>query len=551
MNRRPWIVLILVLFPVFIGSLDLTVVSAFLPEIIVGLELPIESVIDDAAWVLNGYLLAYTVGMMFMGRVSDLLGRRAVYTVCLLIFIAGSIIVAQVDPRAQTGFTRLVYNLQFRLDGIPPDRGQVALLTIIIGRVVQAFGAGALVPVSLALVGDLFPRERRAQPLGLIGAVDTMGWVLGHLYGGLLVHHFSLNLDFYRNLFDALGLNWPAPDWRALFWINVPVTLAVLALTWWALIGVKQERSRGRFDFIGTLLLAGGFVLLAVGLGANIEVTSGATDFKELGGLPPYAAPVLLVALLAFLAFILVERRVRDPILDLALFRRRNFSAGLATNLFIGFCLMIGLISVPILVNIRLEDASGLAEAALQVGLLLSTLTLPMALAAWQGGRLAERIGYRWTTIFGLILAMIGFMLIGLTWTIDIRDLTVATHMFVIGVGIGLTFSPVSASVINSVAQDRLGVASALVIVMRLVGMTLSVSLLTTFASQRLGFLAGQEIGSAVVDAYAAFETYARLTVRVLAEISWVGAAISLLALIPAALLSRRETVSSAKMMAD
>jgi MFS family permease len=540
-SKRPWIVLSLVLLPVFIGSLDLTIVSAFLPEIIVGLELPIESVIDDAAWVVNGYLLAYTVGMLFMGRVSDLLGRRAVYTFCLLTFIVGSFIVAEIDPQARYGFARLIYNLEFRLEGIPPDRGQVALTSIIIGRIIQAFGAGALVPVSLALVGDLFPPERRAQPLGLIGAVDTLGWVLGHLYGGVLVNHFSRSGEMYINLFRSLGLDWGAPDWRALFWLNVPITALVLLLTWWALIGVKQERARGRFDFAGTLLVSASFILLIVGLGANIEVAAGTTRFEDLGGLPPYAAPLMTAALLCFIGFIIIERRVKNPLFDLSMFRNRNFSAGLLTNLFVGFCLMIGLVSVPILVNIRLTDATQLADAALQVGILLSALTVPMALAAVPGGWLSERFGYALTAGVGLALAGVGFALIGLTWTFETPDATVALHMIFVGIGLGLTFSPISASVINASARDRLGAASALVIIMRLVGMTISVSLLTTFASQRLGFLAAQEFGATVLDAYGAIDAYARLTVRVLAEMGWVGAGICLLALIPAALLRGRD----------
>src|SRR5688572_12022345 len=128
MTRNPWLALALVCLPVFIGALDLTIVSTFLPEIIVGLKLPVQSVIDDAAWVVNGYLLAYTVSMMFMGRVSDLIGRRSVFIVCLLIFIAGSILVAEVDPQARTGFASVLYAIQFRLEGVRPDPGQVALL---------------------------------------------------------------------------------------------------------------------------------------------------------------------------------------------------------------------------------------------------------------------------------------------------------------------------------------------------------------------------------------------------------------------------------------
>ena len=95
-SRRPWLILALICVPVFLGSLDLTIVSAFLPEIIVKLELPVQSVIDDAAWIVTGYLLAYTVSMTFMGRVSDLIGRRAVFIACLVIFGIGIIVGSQV-----------------------------------------------------------------------------------------------------------------------------------------------------------------------------------------------------------------------------------------------------------------------------------------------------------------------------------------------------------------------------------------------------------------------------------------------------------------------
>src|SRR5690606_12539600 len=160
---------------------------------------------------------------------------------------------------------------------------------------------------------------------------------LGHLYGGILVAHFSQSAGMYTNLFQSLGLNWPAPDWRALFWINVPVTLLALVLTWWVLRDVPQKRAEGRFDLLGTVLVSSALVALVVGLGANIEIATSVSSFEEIGGLPPYAVPVLALALLLFAAFIVVERRVRYPLFEPALFRRRNLSAGLITNLFVGF----------------------------------------------------------------------------------------------------------------------------------------------------------------------------------------------------------------------
>lgn len=544
-SPNPWLLIAAVAIPVFVGSLDLTIVSAFLPEIIVNLELPVESIIDDAAWVVTGYLLAYTISMTFMGRLSDLIGRRTAYVLCLAVFAFGSFIVADVDPAGREGLTGVLYNAVWRIGGVRPDPASIALITIIIGRIVQALGAGAIVPVSLALVGDLFPPEKRAQPLGLVGALDTLGWVLGHLYGGVMVRLFSVYGDSFVNLFQSLGLNWDAPDWRALFWINLPLALISLILVFVALRGAPQRRSAGRFDLAGTLLISGALTALVLGLGANIEVATSATQFSDIGGLPPYAAPVLLAAAVMFILFVIVELRARDPVIDLRSFTRRGFRIGLSTNVIVGMCLMIGLVSVPILVNIRLESAAQLSEAALQVGVLLSAFTVPMALAAIPGGWISARIGAKPTTILGMGLAALGYVLIFLTWELDTADAVIAAQMAIVGVGIGLTFSPVTESVLNDADPDKLGAASALVIIMRLLGMTVGVAALTAFASSRLATLAGGELGAEVVDPFAALEVYSRLTVQVLTEIALIGAGLCVIAVVIVALtkgIGRRET---------
>ena len=546
-SLNPWLILALICIPVFIGSLDLTIVSAFLPEIIVRLELPIESVVDDAAWVVSGYLLAYTVSLTFMGRVSDLVGRRRAYIVCLIIFMIGSFVVAEVDPQAESGVAGILYDLSYRFGGQRPDPSNIALATIIIGRVIQALGAGALVPITLALVGDLFPPNRRAQPLGLVGAIDTLGWVLGHLYGGIMVRWFTDNAAGFVSFFQSIGLNWDAPDWRSLFWINLPISLIAIVIAFVVLRGAKQARAAGGFDLLGTVLITGALTCLVLGLGANIEISASASSFEELGGLPPYAAPLLIAGAVMFIAFVFWELRLKYPVLDLKLFARRNISMGSLTNFFVGFCLMIGLVSVPILVNIRLQDTTQLSEAAFQVGILLSALTVPMALAALPGGWLSERIGYNRTAFLGLLIAGIGFAAIWRTWSPTITNELIALEMALVGVGLGLTFSPISAAVINSAESDKLGTASALVIIMRLLGMTIGIALLTAFASQRLGGLAAAELGANAGDPMAAFDVYVRLTIQVLSEMGLVGAVLCALGLIPALLLrgKGREGVST------
>ncbi len=534
-----WLILAIICVPVFIGALDLTIVSAFLPELILELELPFETALDDAAWILSGYLLAYSISLTFMGRVSDLVGRRRVYLICLSIFLGGSLLVAT----AHTWPTDLLYTLYRRL-GQRPDIAYVNLQVLIIGRVIQALGAGALVPVSLALVGDLFPPERRARPLGVVAAVDTMGWVLGHLYGGLLVNHFHLAREQYIQLLHTLGLNWPPPSWQTLFWINVPVTLITIALVMWALRKLPQTKVAGRFDFLGAVLIAGALIALNIGLGANLEISTSTSGFEDLGVLPPFFVPMMALTLVLMAVFVWVESRVRDPLINLKMFQRRNIAAGAATNLFVGFCLVIGLVSVPILVNVRQEDASTLAEAAQQVGILLSTLTIPMALAAVPGGWLSDRIGYRNTTMLGLGLGVIGFLAMWQTWAIDMADSIVAVEMALIGIGLGLTFSPISAAVINAAQSSERGVASALVIILRLIGMTISVSALTTISLNRVNALASQALGGVGVDPMQAVDVYANITVQVLADLGLIGAVVAGFALLPAFLLRRDESTA-------
>ena len=124
---------------------------------------------------MTGYFVSYAVSMTFMGKVSDIAGRRLVYLVCLVIFFFGSWLVAASPGWPARLMLRVMELFQER-----PDPSFASLYALIAGRVVQAFGAGAMVPVSMALVADLFPPAKRALPLGIVGAVDTAGWVLGH-----------------------------------------------------------------------------------------------------------------------------------------------------------------------------------------------------------------------------------------------------------------------------------------------------------------------------------------------------------------------------------
>ncbi|HVO41112.1 MAG TPA: MFS transporter [Aggregatilineales bacterium] len=540
---RRWLIIGLVLIPVFIGALDLTIVSAILPEVLVRLNIPVDTAhLQLVSWAVTGYLLAYTVSMMVMSRISDMVGRRRVYFICLAIFIAGSWWVAT----ANDGPTALFNQIARQYFHQRIDLSQLTLGAVILGRVIQALGAGAMVPVSLALVGDLFPPARRAQPIGLIGAIDTMGWVLGHLYGGLMVDLFNKHGNDIVTALRSIGVNTAPPDWHTLFYLNVPIGLIAMALTWWALRGVAHPVARGRFDLGGATLIAVALIALNIGLGGGNSDVTASTSLQSLNeSALPLNPPLLVGGALCFAIFLIWEWRRPDPLIDLHLFRKRNVAGASLTNLAIGFCLMLGLVSVPLLTNLRVEHVSmgEIATAAARSGILLSGLTIPMALAAVPGGELANRIGYRLTVMIGLGLAVIGFVLAGLTWSATSSEILMGAEIVVVGIGLGLTISPIGTAVINDADESQRGVASALVIILRLVGMTLAISSLLTFALARVNYLFDIAKSTFAPNLtadqlqYQSELAYQSVAIHVIGEMLLIGAAVCVLALIPAAFL--------------
>lgn len=538
----PWLVLFVISLPVFIGALDLTIISAVLPEVIVSLKLPVKEYLDQASWAVNGYLLAYAISMTFTGRLSDLFGRRVIYVGCLVIFMFGSFLVTAYDSELLNSWLARFYNNV--LHERPPRLEERYLYLVIAGRVVQALGAGAMVPVTLALVGDLFPPQQRAKPLGIVGAVDTAGWVLGHLYGGVMVRFFGLHGDAIVRSFQSIGLSVGKPSWETLFLLNIPISLLALGGAWWALRHVLRPSHAGRFDILGTAFIVLALTGLNLGLGTSPESVGSASSLEELQNASVGNGRYFLVgALAAFVLFLLVESRVRYPLVRLGMFRKRNFAAASLSNLLVGFCLAIGLVSAPLLVNIRADTPSSadIQHAAYIAGLLLSGLTVPMALTAMLGGWLSDRFGYRVPTTGGLGLAAVGFVLAGLTWKGDTSYWIMGAQMAIVGIGLGLTISPISTAVLNDVREQERGVASALILILRLVGMTIAISSLTIYALDRQDVLVERRVQANLSDTGelidASLDANFEAAVQVISELQFIGAAVSLLGLVFSTLL--------------
>lgn len=527
-QQHPRLILALVCLPVFIGALDLTIVSAVLPEVIRSMTIEIQS-LDVAGWVVTGYFVSYAISMTFMGKVSDIAGRRIVYLACLAIFFVGSWLVAA-SPGWPAALALRV------MEGLHADTqsGFAALYALIAGRVVQAFGAGAMVPVSMALVADLFPPERRALPLGIVGAVDTAGWVLGHLYGGIMVQFMT---------------------WPYLFWINLPVVFVIFGITWWGLAGLPRMHVKGGIDWMGVTLIGAALLLLNIGLGSPEMDLDGSAASSN-----PYRLYWVVAAAAALAIFLLWQRRASYPILDLRIFSSRNVSAASGVNLLVGFCIMVALVSVPIFINVA--GAADTMKAALVTGYLLCAFTVPMAFAAIPGGWLSQRFGYRTAVVIGLAVAVVGFWMMSL-WKVEMAAQAVAffdhlgqgtaspdagsisfmaTGLALAGIGIGLTIAPIGTAVINGVGEQERGMASSLVIILRLIGMSVSMSSMTAYGLQRTTILSREMMNPE--DALD-FEKTARVALdavtKITSEIAWIALAVTLAAAAMAMLLRRSD----------
>jgi MFS family permease len=256
-------------------------------------------------------------------------------------------------------------------------------------------------------------------------------------------------------------------------------------------------------------LIAGFLTGLNLALNKGIDITPGLALDPSQEGLA-FSPGWLIVAIVCLIAFIYVERRSASPLLDLNAYRKRNFSAASFVNLLMGFCVMAGLVSVPLYINTVPTVLYGLElnQAALLAGYLLSAFTIPMAFASLLGGWLAGRVGYRWPTVFGAGLACFGFWRVS-RWSEHVSEGEVAlmnaglpnllnnwdlylgagrmlVGLLLAGIGVGVTISPIATAVVNAVGTAERGVASSLVIIMRLIGMTLSISALTSYGVRRV-----------------------------------------------------------------
>jgi len=521
-DRAARLLLALAAVAVAFAAADTYVVVLSLPDMMGSVGLSIDQ-LQRAAPIVSGFLLGYVAMLPLIGRIADLRGRTPVLVAALVVFAFGSLV------------TAVAYDLG----------------SLVTGRFLQGVGGGGLVPVTLALVADLYPADRRGVPLGVVGAVQELGSVLGPLYGAVVLAFGSWRDIFWINL--AVGLVLAAaiaalsgsPGGRAasasersvetsgqsrpgtsrrLDWVGL--LLLALALTGMVLV-MRQPRSLvTSVDFGGpfvpyadqesiwvspiglvTIGLAVAFVvwlflaprplvdvrdwwgsmreadlvgagLLSVALGGIILAF--ATADPEVQVFSPAGPWYLGIAAVAGVLFALHNRRAAAPLVPHGAFAQVPAWGSVLVSFFVGAALIAALVDIPIFARLTVAEGSQVKAALVLVEFLVA-----LPIGALLGGVLVRRLPAGAIAAAGMLLAAVGFWVMG-GWEFEaLEHLTSSFVLAATGLGFGLALAPVNAALLASTDDSVHGVTSALLVVSRMVGMLIGISALTTIGLRR------------------------------------------------------------------
>ena len=421
----PYLLFLPLCYGVFIAADDMTLVVTILPDMMQSLKIPVND-ITRASWLIISFLIGYSATMPIMGRLSDRWGYRATFLLALGVFMVGSAGVALIP--VMTGW----------LDAIPwLDQYRWA----IIARVVQAVGAGAVIPISLAAAETLVGARRRIVAFGMVGAAAEAGSVFGPVYAGAIA--------------DWIG-------WEYTFWSNIPLSLIAIFALAKLPKGIRHDTS---VDWIGAAAFTAALTTLTVGLFRISE--------------PDLPMIMLFVAAAALTGVVAISNRTAsEKAVPRSLGKLKDFIWSNVTHFLVGSALMIGLVSVPLLAG----TVYGLS--ALDSGLLLVRMTVALGVSAFAGGFIATRFGVRIPTIAGLVIAAIGFNFLS-TWGIVLEEPRASIDLILVGIGLGLIIAPIAESALRRVPEEDKGIASGLLTLSRNIGMTAGLAVVASLGTEQ------------------------------------------------------------------
>jgi EmrB/QacA subfamily drug resistance transporter len=385
-------ILISIMLVMLLCSLDQMIVSTAMPQIVHELN-----GVEHLSWVFTAYMLAATVTMAIYGKLSDLFGRKKLYIVSIIIFLGASV-----------------------LSGLAQDMTQLIWF-----RALQGIGGGAMMIISFALVGDVFPPAEQAKYQGMLGGVSALSSIVGPLMGGWITDHFS---------------------WRWTFYINLPIGIIALVVIIAALPRIRKQVSAAAIDFAGAIFMTGTLVpmLLALVWGGNTYAWNSWEILGLSGG-----------AVFSLIAFIISERRAKNAILALDLFRNRVFVVSALS----AFITAMGMFAVILFIPIFGQGIIGIT--ATHSGLILTPMMLSLILAAVISGQVISRTGkYKLLALLGMLLSALGMYFFA-TISINTTNSTLVFYMSFLGAGLGLTMPVFMLTAQNAFSRDRIGEVTA------------------------------------------------------------------------------------------
>jgi len=402
-ENRKWWTLIGACAGLFLLMLDSTVVALALSSI----KGELGASTTELQWVMNGYLLTIAVLVVTAGRLGDMLGRKRLFVLGMVLFGAGSVL----SGAAQ------------------------GPLMLIAGRVLQGVGAAPMLSLSLAIVCNAFPAEEQPRALGIWAAVSAIALAIGPVVGGCLI----------------------ALDWRLIFWINLPIVAAGLAIVIAAAPESTDPGASRHVDVAGLAALTLGLGGLVLAMIQSREWPAGLT------------AALAAVGLAALAAFGWVERRVRNPIVEFSLFRNGPYFGASAA----AFAVVGSYWAVMFFQPQYLQDARG--HSAILSGLMILPVTAPMVFISPFSGRLIGRFGARGLMTAGMLSAVAGLVVLTQIASDSPYAVLLAGYLL-FGIAIGLVYAPMSTAAMAAMPAEKVGIASGVLAMDRIVAGSLALA---------------------------------------------------------------------------